>query len=53
MNRHRYIRAHWDSELGDPNYADKKGYVLVGEDNEGLMIYRRKWWNFKKDFNTW
>jgi hypothetical protein len=44
-----YVLAHPDSEMGDPNWCDQRGYELVAIQPDGLMIYRRKlqrkpWW---------
>jgi hypothetical protein len=40
----KYISAHPESEMGNPNYSDRKGYELVAIQPNGVMIYRRKAW---------
>ena len=45
MAREKYLIAHPESDIGDPNEADKRGYVLVAIKPTGLLVYRRKaWW---------
>ena len=45
IERSRYIDAHPESDLGDPNEAYKRGWVLVAIKPNGLLVYRRKaWW---------
>lgn len=41
----KYVVAHPDSLLGDPNFAHKQGMDLVAIKPNGLMVYRRRpWW---------
>lgn len=41
----KYVIAHPDSELGDPNFADERGLDLVAIKPNGFMVYRRRpWW---------
>lgn len=43
--REKYTDAHPESVLGDPNKADKLGWVLVAIKPNWLLVYRRKrWW---------
>lgn len=45
MKRERYLDAHPESVLGNPNEAYKRGWILVAIKPNGLMWYRRKrWW---------
>jgi len=47
INGKRYIVAHPDSELGEPNEAKKRGFVFVAflpNKGDGLFLYRRQTW---------
>ncbi len=42
MRHQKYISAHPESVLGDPNEAYKRGWFLVAVQPNGLLWYRRK-----------
>lgn len=45
--RRPYMTAHPDSELGDPNEAQKAGWRFVAflpNEGAGLYLYRRRTW---------
>ena len=40
----RYIIAHPESDLGDPNSAVKNGWILVAIQPNNLRVYRKINW---------
>ena len=44
LGKAKYVTAHPNSQMGDPNYSDYLGYDFVAFQPDGLMVYRRQSW---------